>query len=106
MGNEDTMKVTADDIDHIAKLARLKLTVNEIEMLAVDMKKIIGYVDSINELDLEGTEPTSHVMPVANVYRDDIVLPSFDRDMILANAKSSKNGCFKVSNVVGKDEVF
>ncbi len=59
------------DIDHIAALARLKLTDAEKERLGGHLEKIIGHIDQLNTLDTEGVEPTSHVIPIRNVLRDD-----------------------------------
>ena len=94
------MKVTKEIIEHVANLARLNLTENEKEKMTSEMTNIISYVDKLNELDTSNVPPTSHVKPVNNVFREDRVLKSYDREKILSNAPSQENGCFKVPKVV------
>lgn len=94
------MKVTRETIEHVANLARLNLTEAEKIKMTAEMQEIISYVDKLNELDTTGIQPTSHVKPIYNVFREDIVLESYERDKILANAPSQENGCFKVPKIV------
>ena len=94
------MKVTAREMEHVAALARLELSDQEEQRLFSDMEKIIGYFETINHLDLSDIEPTSHVMPLENVYREDQVAPSMEREALLANAREADEGCFRVVQVV------
>lgn len=94
------MKITKKTIEHVANLARLNLTEQEKEKLTLDMENIISYVDKLNELDTSNVSPTAHVIPIKNVFREDIANKSFDRDIILSNAPSTENGCFKVPKVM------
>lgn len=94
------MKITKETIEHVANLARLNLTDKEKEKLTSEMANIISYVDKLNELDTSNVPPTSHVKPICNVFREDAVKKSYDREKILANAPSQENGCFKVPKVV------
>ena len=94
------MTVTVRDMEHVAALARLELSEQEKRRLFGDMEKIIGYFESINQLDLSGIEPTSHVLPLENIYREDRVTPSMDRESLLANAGEADEGCFRVVQVV------
>lgn len=94
------MKITKETIEHVANLARLNLTDKEKEKLTSEMANIISYVDKLNELDTSNVPPTSHVKPISNVFREDAVKKSYDREKILANAPSQENGCFKVPKVV------
>jgi len=94
------MKITKDIIEHVANLARLNLTETEKDKLTVEIAEIIAYFDKLNELDTTGIEPTSHVLPIKNVFREDKVEKSYDRDKILRNAPSQDDGCFKVPKVV------
>ena len=68
---------------HVARLARLKLTDEEIERMAGELSGILEHVDRISELDLEGVEPTSHVIALENVLRPDEPRPSWSRDEVL-----------------------
>ena len=94
------MKVTRETIDYVAKLARLNLTEGEKESLTRDMEEIIAFVDKLNELDTEGVKPREHVKLIKNVFREDRVEKSYDREEILKNAPSSDDGCFKVPRIV------
>ena len=94
------MKVTRDTIEHIAGLARLNITEAEKDKLTLEMENILSYVDKLNELDTTGLKPMEHVIPLKNVLREDKAEKSYDRDIMLANAPSSEDGCFKVPKVV------
>lgn len=94
------MKITKETIEHVANLARLNLTEQEKEKLTIEMESIISYVDKLNELDTTNVNPSSHVLPLQNVFREDVTIKSYDRDKILSNAPSQEDGCFKVPKVV------
>lgn len=94
------MKISKEEVLHVAKLARLKLTDSEAEALSVDMENIIGFANKLNELDTEGVVPTAHAIPMSNAFREDVVKPSFDRDAMLANAPSAEDGGYTVPKVV------
>ena len=74
------------DVAKIALLARLDLKKKEEELLHKDMEGIVGYINMLSELDVEGVEPTAHAVPLTNVCREDIAKDSFPRDAMLANA--------------------
>ena len=90
------MKISDEMIDYIGILARLKLKDEEKESAKTEMEKIINYMDTLNQLDTTGIEAMSHAFPVKNVFREDVVQPSTDRDVITVNAPNSKDGCFVV----------
>ncbi|WHH59287.1 Asp-tRNA(Asn)/Glu-tRNA(Gln) amidotransferase subunit GatC [Petroclostridium sp. X23] len=94
------MKITKEQVEHVANLARLTLTEEEKERLTVEMENIIAFADKLNELDTTGVEPTAHAIPIQNVFREDVVETSFDREKILQNAPSQEDGCFKVPKIV------
>jgi aspartyl-tRNA(Asn)/glutamyl-tRNA(Gln) amidotransferase subunit C len=94
------MKVTLNTIKHVANLARLNLTSDEMNKLTFEMENILSYVDMLDELDMENVEPTAHIMSIHNVLRDDEIHDSFDREDILKNAPSQDKGCFKVPKIV------
>jgi len=81
---------------HVAKLARLRLTDDEVERMAGELSKILEYVETMNELDLEGVEPTSHVVDLTNVLREDVPQPSLDRETALEQAPDAAEGGFRV----------
>lgn len=94
----DNMKVTKEQIKHVASLARLKLTDDEIE--ALNMEAVIEFADKLSELDAEQTAPTNHISDIYNVFREDTVIASYDRDDILRNAPAKARGCVLVPKVV------
>jgi aspartyl-tRNA(Asn)/glutamyl-tRNA(Gln) amidotransferase subunit C len=94
------MKITDEMIDYIGVLARLKITGEEREASKAELSKIIDYMDVLNELDTDGIEAMSHAFPVKNVFREDVIKPSVDREEIILNAANKKDGCFKVPKAV------
>ncbi|MBR6408053.1 MAG: Asp-tRNA(Asn)/Glu-tRNA(Gln) amidotransferase subunit GatC [Clostridia bacterium] len=87
-------------IDYVASLSRLKVQESERERLIRDLGNIIGYIEMLNELDVAGVEAMSHAFDVRNVFREDTVEPSMDRELVLQNAPAQKDGCFKVPKAV------
>jgi aspartyl-tRNA(Asn)/glutamyl-tRNA(Gln) amidotransferase subunit C len=81
---------------HVARLARLRLTEDEVERMAREMSKILEHVEKMNELDLDGFEPTTHVVEIQNVLRDDEPRPSLPRERALAGAPDVGDGGFRV----------
>ena len=94
------MKITDEMIDYIGILARLKVHDNEKEGTKDELNKMLDYMDILNELDTTNTEAMSHTFPVKNVFRDDEIQASVDRDMIVLNAPEKKDGCIKVPKTV------
>ncbi len=94
------MEITLDLISYLEKLGRIRLTDEEKEKALIDLRSILGYIDKLNELDTDSVEPLSHAFPITNVYREDIVTNSDQRDAILSNAPAQKDGCFKVPKTV------
>jgi aspartyl-tRNA(Asn)/glutamyl-tRNA(Gln) amidotransferase subunit C len=73
-------------VDHVARLARLELSDAEAERMTVELSKVLDHIEAIRELDLDGVEPTSHVVDLVNALRADVPEPSLDRDVALASA--------------------
>jgi len=94
------MEITAQTVEHVARLARLQFTEEEKNQLAVQLSAILKYADKLNELDTENVEPTSHPMPLANVMREDESRPSWPIEKVLANAPEEEDGQFKVPAVL------
>lgn len=80
------MKMTVADVEHVARLARLELTLGEKELFAGQMDAILGYVEKLKGLNTEGIVPTSHAVPMENAFREDVVQPSIGLEKALANA--------------------
>lgn len=83
-------------IEYVGILAKLELSEEEKEQAKKDMANMLDYIDTLNELDTSGVEPMSHVFPVNNVFREDVVTNKDDREEILANAPEAKDGAFVV----------
>lgn len=88
--------IDREQVLHVAKLARLKLTDDEVERMAGDLSMILEHVERMNELDLDGVEPTSHAVQLENVLRADVPRPSLPREQALANAPDATETGFRV----------
>jgi aspartyl-tRNA(Asn)/glutamyl-tRNA(Gln) amidotransferase subunit C len=88
--------IEREQVEHVAKLARLKLTDDEVERMATELSGILEHVERISELDLDGVEPTSHVIALENVLRPDEPRPSWERDEMLERAPDPAGGAFRV----------
>ena len=88
--------IDRDQVLHVARLARLKLTEDEVEKMANELSGILEHVERINQLDLDDVEPTSHVVAVENVLRPDEPRPSWARDDVLEPAPDPASGAFRV----------
>ena len=90
--------ITDETIDYVGILAKLELSAEEKEQAKKDLAEMLDYIDQLGELDTAGVEPMSHVFPVHNVFREDVVTNGDDRDSILKNAPEEKDGMFLVPN--------
>ena len=88
--------IEREQVLHVARLSRLKLEEHEVTAMQNDLSSILDHVDRLSEVDIEGVEPTSHVVPLENVLRDDVPRPSLDRDTSLAQAPDPADGAFRV----------
>jgi aspartyl-tRNA(Asn)/glutamyl-tRNA(Gln) amidotransferase subunit C len=88
--------IEREQVLYVAKLARLKFSEDEIERLAPELSKILEYVEQMNRLGLEGVEPTSHVVKLENVLREDVPRPCLPRERALAGAPDVVDGGFRV----------
>ena len=95
------MSVTLSDVEKIAKLAKLDLSSQEKLKLADQMAEIVRYVEKLNELDTENIAPTSHVLDLKNVFREDKVQTWLTQDEALSNAPAKNQGFFSVPKVIG-----
>lgn len=88
--------ISDETIEYVGILAKLELSDEEKEQAKKDMANMLDYIDTLNELDTSGVEPMSHVFPVNNVFREDVVTNGDNREEILANAPEAKEGAFVV----------
>ncbi|MEW6661043.1 MAG: Asp-tRNA(Asn)/Glu-tRNA(Gln) amidotransferase subunit GatC [Bacillota bacterium] len=94
------MTITKQDVEHVALLARLALNDEEIEAYTQQLNSILGYMEKMNALDTKGVEPTAHVLPLKNVFREDVNKPGLPQDEALVNAPDKEAGQFKVPRIV------
>lgn len=88
--------IDRDQVLHVAKLARLNVSDDEVDRMAEELSKILEHVETMNELDLEGVEPTSHVVDLTNVLREDVPRPGLPREKALEQAPDAADGGFRV----------
>ena len=88
------------EIDHVGLLARLELKDEEKELFSKQVGSIIEYVDKLNELDIDEVEPTAHVLPIKNVFREDELRDSLSREKALQNAPRKSDGFYKVPKII------
>ncbi len=88
--------IDRDQVLHVAKLARLSFTDEEVERLAPELSKIVEYVEQMDRLDLDGVEPTSHVVELQNVLREDVPRDGLPRELALEQAPDEADGGFRV----------
>lgn len=88
--------ISDETIEYVGILAKLELSGEEKEQAKKDMGRMLDYIDKLGELDTEGVEPMSHVFPVENVFREDVVTNGDMRESVLKNAPGEKDGMFAV----------
>jgi aspartyl-tRNA(Asn)/glutamyl-tRNA(Gln) amidotransferase subunit C len=88
--------IDREQVLHVARLARLELTEEEVARMSDELSAVLGHIEKIGELDLHGVAPTTHVVEVSNALRPDVVAPSLPREVALANAPSVADGGFRV----------
>jgi len=95
-----TMKITVNDVEHVARLARLELSAAEKKLFAEQMDTILGYVEKLKGLDTDGILPTSHAVPMENAFRLDQTNPSIGIEKALANAPDRVASFYRVPKVL------
>lgn len=94
------MKITRVELAHIAHLARLEFSETELAAFTEQLDAILSYFDKLKEVDTTAVEPTSHVLRVRNVFREDAVTGSIGQEATLRNAPEQESGCFRVPKVI------
>jgi len=95
------MKITKEEVVHVASLARLNLDDEAIDLYTKQLGDILTYMDTLNRVDTRDVPPTSHAIFINNVFREDEVKPSVPEERALANAPESEDGSFVVPKVIG-----
>ena len=94
------MTITDETVTYVAALAKLSLSEEEREKAKEELSKILGYIDTMNELETDGIRPMSHVLSLSNVFREDVVTNGEERESLLLNAPAKKEGAFLVPKTV------
>ena len=94
------MEISKQQVEHVAKLARLEVSEDEKATFARQLSGILTYMDQLKEVDTAGVEPTATVLPTDNVFRDDVVQPSLTQERALANAPDQADGFFRVPKIL------
>ena len=95
------MTITKEEVIHVAELARLDMDVSAIDTFAVQIGKILEYVATLDRVDTQGVEPTSHAIFMNNAFREDVQQAHLEREAVLSNAPEKENGNFVVPKVIG-----
>jgi aspartyl-tRNA(Asn)/glutamyl-tRNA(Gln) amidotransferase subunit C len=93
-------KISIQEVDQVARLARLELSAAEKERMRSELDGILSYIDKLRGLDTRDVEPTSHAVPVTNVMRDDVERPSLPQEEMLANAPDRHRDLFRVPKII------
>jgi aspartyl-tRNA(Asn)/glutamyl-tRNA(Gln) amidotransferase subunit C len=97
------VSITRDEVAHLARLSRLALTDDELDRFAGQLDVIISSVARVQEVAAAGIPPTTHAAPLSNVYREDVLAPCLDADVVLAQAPAAEQGRFKVPRILTED---
>jgi aspartyl-tRNA(Asn)/glutamyl-tRNA(Gln) amidotransferase subunit C len=96
-------RITRADVEHVAQLARLALSEEEIVSLSAELGKILDYAAQVSALDTHDVPPTAHPLPLVNVFRPDVARPGLSRDEVLAAAPDVQDNRFRVPRILGEE---
>jgi aspartyl-tRNA(Asn)/glutamyl-tRNA(Gln) amidotransferase subunit C len=96
-------RITTDEVAHVARLARLSLTTEELERFTEQLGAVLEHANDVETLDTAGVPPTAHPLPLANVLRDDVVVPCLDRHEVLSQAPDVEGDRFRVPKILGDE---
>ena len=94
------MKINQQDVEHVARLARLSLNPDDLKTMTGQMDAILGYVDKLNELDTTGIEPMAHAVPMSNAFREDQITEPIGVERALQNAPQRADNYFRVPKII------
>ncbi len=100
---DSSERITADVVAKVARLARLDVDADQIARMTDQLAGMLEHFADIDALDLADVAPMTQPYPLTNVFRDDVVRPSLDRDEVLANAPAAEDGRFRVPPIIGLD---
>jgi aspartyl-tRNA(Asn)/glutamyl-tRNA(Gln) amidotransferase subunit C len=94
------MQLDKKTVEYVAHLARMELKPQELEVLSGQLKDILGFIDKLSKLDVAGIAPTSHILPVSNIYRDDEPAGSLAPDSVTSGAPQKEGNFFAVPKII------
>ena len=94
------MRITRIDVEHVAQLARLRFSEDQLVLFTEQLNSLLSYFDKLQEVDTTGIEPSTHAVSLCNAFREDLSRPSIVEDDALRNAPASERGCFKVPKII------
>jgi aspartyl-tRNA(Asn)/glutamyl-tRNA(Gln) amidotransferase subunit C len=97
------MPITRDEVAHLARLSRLALSEQELDHVAGQLDVIIAAVARVQEVAAEGIPPTTHALPITNVFRDDVIVPPITVEAVLDQAPAAEQGRFRVPRILAED---
>jgi aspartyl-tRNA(Asn)/glutamyl-tRNA(Gln) amidotransferase subunit C len=100
MGESSTTSISRDDVAHLARLARIAMTDDELDHLAGQLDVILSAVARVQEVAADDVPPTSHALSLANVYRPDVAVPSLGAEAAVAAAPAAEDGRFRVPRIL------
>ncbi len=96
------MAISREDVEKVSLLARLLLCEEELDKMTAQLGEILRYMELLDQLDTDRVEPMAHALDISNVFREDEVKPSLDRESSLANAPNRDEECYRVPAVLGE----
>ena len=96
-------RLTRDEVAHLAHLSRLAVTEEELDLFAGQLGAVLDAVAQVGKADVADVPPTTHAVPMTNVFREDVVRPSLPRDVVLAGAPAAEDGRIRVPRILGED---
>lgn len=94
------MSIDREDVRHVAELCRIGMDEIEMDRYVDELNEVLKFMAKLEELDTNGIEPTVHVLPIQNVFRQDIVTEGLNVEDVLANAPDREDDCFKVPSIL------
>lgn len=98
-----SQQITDELVRHLAHLARLSMSDEEVASATQELTSIVGYIDQLSEVETDSVEPTAHAIPIRNVLREDTIRSSIDQAEALSNAPQQENGFFRVPKVLDNE---
>jgi aspartyl-tRNA(Asn)/glutamyl-tRNA(Gln) amidotransferase subunit C len=96
-------RLTRDEVAHLAHLSRLAVTEEELDLFAGQLGAVLDAVAQVGKADVADVPPTTHAVPMTNVFREDAVRPSLPRDVVLAGAPAAEDGRIRVPRILGEE---